>query len=336
MNKPRAHGHLRVVGVAGVAVGLTLMVFFPQLPAIAGTALLFGLFHVLGAAVALGSLSTVAPRLVERLTTRGSPQKPDAAGFDFGWSAMATLGPWVVSLAFFAVALGLQLQLPSLWFAWFFVALLGVSSFVGGLLLRGSRSLANAPLPLVDLFAGPEDLILDAGCGGGRTTLAVAKVLPKGRIVSLDRFDAEYIDGGGRALVERNLRIAGITDRVRIEAGDMTRTAFPDAHFDSAVSAHAIDHLGDQKQAGLAEIFRVLKPGGRFLIVAWVPGWVTFTLGNVFCFFLATPAWWRRAASEVGFTIHDEGWFNGLWFVVLERPTVAGAGERGADCNPAK
>lgn len=246
--------------------------------------------------------------------------KPDSAGFDFGWSTPATVGPWVGSFTLLGLALGLQLQYPTLWFAWFLLSLLGIASFVGGVLLRSTRSLANAPLPLVDLFSGPDDLVLDAGCGGGRTTLTIAKAMPQARIVSLDRFDADYIDGGGRALFERNVRLAGITERVTVQPGDMTRTPFPDAHFDTAVSAHAIDHLGDQKKAGLAEIFRVLKPGGRFLIVAWVPGWVTFTLANVLCLLLATPAWWRKAAGEVGFQIRDEGWFNGLWFVVLERP----------------
>ena len=72
--------------------------------------------------------------------------------------------------------------------------------------------------------------------------------------------------------------------------------------------------------AALAEILRVLKPGGRFLVVAWVPGWLTFSLANVFCLLLASPADWRRLAAEVGFVVHDQGMFSGLWFVVLERP----------------
>ena len=87
------------------------------------------------------------------------------------------------------------------------------------------------------------------------------KVLRRGRIVAFDRFDAWYIDGGGRALLERNLRIAGLPGRVEVVTGDLTRMPFPDAHFDSAVSAHVIDHLKQHKKTALAEIRRVLKPG---------------------------------------------------------------------------
>jgi ubiquinone/menaquinone biosynthesis C-methylase UbiE len=102
--------------------------------------------------------------------------------------------------------------------------------------------------------------------------------------------------------------------------GDLTQLPFPDAHFDAAVSAHVIDHLKQHKKTGLAEIRRVLKPGGRFLMVVWVPGWATFALANVFCFLLTTKAGWRKLAAEVGFSIRDEGTFNGMWFAVLERP----------------
>ena len=116
------------------------------------------------------------------------------------------------------------------------------------------------------------------------------------------------------------LALAGVTERVTPQAGDITRTSFPDAHFDSAVSAHAIDHMGERKGAALAEIFRVLKPGGRFLLVVWVPGWLTFTLANVFCLLLTPPTGWRSMAAEVGFVLRDEGSFSGLWFAVLERP----------------
>lgn len=247
-----------------------------------------------------------------------------AADYDFGWSRTAYRAPWLAAAALLGIALGLQLRWPALWGAWFVLALLGLLFFAGGLLLRTSDRADHAPLPLVDLLGSQDDLVLDAGCGGGRTTLAVAKVLGRGKIVALDRFDARYIEGGGRALLERNLRLAGLSDRVEIVTGDLTRLPFPEAHFDSAVSAHVIDHLGPQKRAGLAELRRVLKPGGRLLMVVWVPGWWTFSLANVFSFLLTSEAGWRALASEVGFTIRDQGHFNGMWFALLERPGVAG------------
>jgi ubiquinone/menaquinone biosynthesis C-methylase UbiE len=175
----------------------------------------------------------------------------------------------------------------------------------------------------VDLLRADRDLVLDAGCGSGRTSIALAKVLREGRIVALDRFDAEYIVGGGRALLERNLRIAGLADRVRIEQGDVTSMPFADATFDAAVSAHMIDHLGPHKAAALRDLRRVLKPGGRFLMVVWVPSWTMFAVANLLCLSLTRPAAWRALARDAGLTVADEGTMNGMWFAVLERPAAA-------------
>jgi len=250
-------------------------------------------------------------------------QGSDFKGYDFGWSRIAYAIPWLVAAALLAAAVVFQLKWPALWGAWFVLAVLAINSFAGGLLLRTSDRADHAPLPFVDLLASDGDRVLDAGCGAGRTTLALSKVLKKGTITAFDRFDAGYIDGGGRALLDRNLRIAGLTGRVEIVKGDLTRLPFPDAHFDSAVSAHVIDHLGPHKQAALAELRRVLKPGARLLMVVWVPGWASFAMGSAFSFLLTSKPRWRALAAAAGFRIRDEGHFDGLWFALLERSALS-------------
>lgn len=323
MKTSAVHSHGWLVGILGLAVGVTLMAGFPHLKAVGSVLVLVALFHLVGIFVVVGSLYSLAPGWFAKITGARRKLASDASGYDFGWTWAAMNGPWLAAAALLAIAYGLQLEFPAIWFAWFAVALVGLNSFVGGLFIRTSRRADFASLPLVDWLQTDADLVLDAGCGGGRTTLAVAKILKKGRIVALDRFDAYYIDAGGRQLLERNLRIAKLTERVKIEAGDLTHLPFPDAHFDSAVSAHVIDHLKEHKKTGLAEIYRVLKPGGRFLMVVWVPSWATFSLANVFCFFLTSKAGWRALTGEVGFVMRDQGTFNGMWFAVLERPAAS-------------
>ena len=248
-------------------------------------------------------------------------QGSSSGEYDFGWSRPAYAGPWLFAAVLLAAAVLLQLHWPALWAASFALVALAINSFVGGLLLRTSDRPDYALLPMVDLLRSDDDRVLDAGCGAGRTTLAIGKVLAKGRITAFDRFDSGYIDGGGRALLDRNLRIAGLASRVGIVTGDLARRLpFPDAHFDAAVSTHVIDHLGPHKQAALAELNRVLKPGGRLLMVVWVPGWATFALGNVFSLLLTSKSRWRALAAAAGFAIRDEGHFNGMWFALLERP----------------
>ncbi len=172
---------------------------------------------------------------------------------------------------------------------------------------------------MVRLLSSDHDLVLDAGCGAGRTTIALARVIGEGRVTAFDRFDADYIDDGGRALLEHNLKVAGLVDRVSIVRGDLTSLPFDSNHFDVAISTNAFDHLGADKQAALAEINRVLRPGGRFLMAVWTPGWAMFAVANFFSMLFTTRAQWRFMAEEAGLKVIDEGVFNFAWFALLEK-----------------
>ena len=198
--------------------------------------------------------------------------------------------------------------------------LLAASFFAGGLVTRSVGQYERAFLPMVDLLSGDEKVVLDAGCGAGRTTIALGRAQRTAQIVALDRFDSDYIEGGGKLLLEQNLRKAGLAERVRIERGDLTALPFADQSFDAVVSAHAVDHLGKSTERGLREILRVLKPGGRFLLVVWVPGWTMFSVANILALSLSSKRTWRQRAASAGFRITDEGTFNGNWFAVLKKP----------------
>lgn len=315
------HSHMWLGGLLGLAAGLGLMIYVPRLKPVSNVLILFAGFHLVGAIVLLASLYAMAGRGIARRLAHGHGPAV-ATKYDFGWAPGMTIGPWTAALVAASAAVAVQVTAPALWPLSFLLILLAASLFAGYLIARSAARPDHAALPMVDLLSGESDLVLDGGCGAGRTTLAVGRVLKKGWIVALDRFNASYIEGGGRTLLERNLRLAGLGDRVRLEQGDLTQLPFPDQTFDSAVSAHAVDHLGSRKEQGLREMLRVLKPGGRFLLVVWVPGWVAFAFANVLSFFLTTKGGWKRLASRAGFEIVNEGAFNGFWFLLLERPAV--------------
>lgn len=97
------------------------------------------------------------------------------------------------------------------------------------------------------------------GCGPGRLSLRLA--WHGLNVTGLD-LDPAMI---GRA--RENAEHAGMSD-VRCPSflvGDVASLAFPDGSFDLVVSTLSMHHWADPA-AGLAEIGRVLRPGGRALV----------------------------------------------------------------------
>ena len=103
----------------------------------------------------------------------------------------------------------------------------------------------------------PRDL-LDLATGSGDVALALEAALPSAsRIVGLD-FCLPML-----AEAERK-RPAG--SRISFQAGDILALPLADASFDVATIAFGLRNLADRPR-GLAEMRRVLRPGGRLLIL---------------------------------------------------------------------
>jgi ubiquinone/menaquinone biosynthesis C-methylase UbiE len=107
----------------------------------------------------------------------------------------------------------------------------------------------------------PGERILDVGCGPGRLAIVAGTVAGlEGETCGIDPA-AEMVE-----LARRNAARAGV--RVRFEVGVIEALPYPDDHFDVVLNSLMLHHLPDGlKRRGLAEIRRVLKPGGRVVAV---------------------------------------------------------------------
>jgi len=104
-------------------------------------------------------------------------------------------------------------------------------------------------------------VILDVGCGGGRTVRRLAALAPEGRIIGLDYSVASVA-------VSRDTNAQEIeTGRVQIQQGSVAALPFPNGTFDmvTAVETH---YYWPDLPANVREILRVLKPGGTFSLIA--------------------------------------------------------------------
>jgi arsenite methyltransferase len=109
-------------------------------------------------------------------------------------------------------------------------------------------------------FLQPGETVLDVGSGGGIDTILAAKrVGPTGKAIGLDFVDA-MID---RA--RANAAEAGVDSWTEFLHGEMEQIPLPDASADVVIS-NGVLNLSARKSRALAEIFRVLKPGGRIAL----------------------------------------------------------------------
>lgn len=108
----------------------------------------------------------------------------------------------------------------------------------------------------------PGHRVLDVGCGTGYLTRVISPVVgPEGRVTGVDPSEpmlryarrrspgnCTYVQGVGQAL------------------------PFPDAAFDVVVSSLALHHVSaEERGTAVAEMFRVLRPGGRLVLAEFRP-----------------------------------------------------------------
>ena len=97
---------------------------------------------------------------------------------------------------------------------------------------------------------------MEVGSGPDRLAVRLAREAPGMTLTGIDISDAMVEHAARRAAG------AGLSERVRFEVGDVGALTLPDQEFDGVVSTLSLHHWPDPVR-GLAEIHRVLKPGGE-------------------------------------------------------------------------
>lgn len=109
---------------------------------------------------------------------------------------------------------------------------------------------------VAELDPGPGAAALDAGCGTGRALPYLSTTVGSGGVVVGLDLTPEMVD----VARERHGQAAS-----GLVVGDVMRMPFADGAFDAVFAAGLISHLPDAR-AGLREIFRVCRSGGRLAI----------------------------------------------------------------------
>jgi len=242
--------------------------------------------------------------------------------YDFGYDWPWTLGHMLAALLF-AVATWAAWRAG--WTRWRMVfAALTVWAIVGAVIINGimrfSRPIA---LPTEQFLASGTGRVLDAGAGSGRSSLMVLLAKPRARVTALDIFSGRYgIGDNSPERLRANAKTAGVDARLDVQTGDMRTMPFPDATFDGAVSAFAIDHLNhDDRQRTYAEMRRVIRPGGDFLLLvvnndAWIRTALPFFVHHGY-FGPATNAdRWRGELTTAGFDVVEQGTQPGTLYLL--------------------
>lgn len=122
------------------------------------------------------------------------------------------------------------------------------------------KAFKSALLRQIDLRPGKR--VLDLGCGTATMTIALKKSSPQAEIFGLDG-DRKILEFARRKIEKAGLKIA-------LNAGLSNEMPYASEFFDAVASSLFFHHLAaEDKRRTLAEIRRVLKPGGTLHVADW-------------------------------------------------------------------
>jgi SAM-dependent methyltransferase len=136
----------------------------------------------------------------------------------------------------------------------------------------------------------PGDVVLDVGCGTGTALRAAAQVVTEGRVIGIDPTPAML------RLAEEQSAGAAEWERIEFLEGGAECIPLPDASVTVVLAINSIHHWQDWPR-GLAEVKRVLAPGGRLWITEEALAGGKFGHGSGP---LSDPQYVARCLREIG------------------------------------
>lgn len=166
------------------------------------------------------------------------------------------------------------------------------------------------------------EYVLDVGSGTGRTAVQMAKRLTTGRLVGIDIWDKMELGGSSPERAYKNAEIEGVKGKVEFRFGNVLEIPFDDDVFDIVTCSSVLNNLRGEKNRikALKEIFRVLKPKGKCMLLEPLRNFRMFCAFTPFGFFqLGKRGDWKNYAETAGFSkvrFHDD---KGIGIFILEK-----------------
>ena len=157
--------------------------------------------------------------------------------------------------------------------------------------------------------------VLDIGCGAGGIDLALVQNHGAGFVLGID------VENSVLARARQLVAAADLTQRIGVVKVAPGPLPFPPATFDVVFSKDSIIHIPD-KHALMAEVFRVLRPGGWFTASDWLighdaspsPEMAAYIAAEGLDFGMASSARYREAMQAAGFvdvsTLSRNAWYR--------------------------
>lgn len=165
------------------------------------------------------------------------------------------------------------------------------------------------------------EVMLEPGFGTGQALTALAELVgPSGKVCGIDISDGMLAHSAAR------IDAAGLSDRVELVRGTATDLPWSDAHFDAAFMSFTLELFSDEEMpVVLAEVKRVLRPGGRLCLACMSSQGGVKAMEELYewshrhfpSFVDCRPIDGRAAVTEAGFEITESRSLS-MWGLAVE------------------